>query len=102
MAGLPDYQLDELLVLAARLHGSLPAYSAFTLDSLRDHVAEVRALLAAEDPHWKSETVDIIIHCLLLLKSRDVAGQELDQLFDRRLGRFTEKIAEALRNRAGG
>ena len=85
-----------MIALALRLHGSARGHRDFTLQSMREHVEEVRMLLERDDEHWKAETADILIHCLLLLRAAGVDDQKLDELVERRLGRFREKISAAL------
>jgi hypothetical protein len=87
--------VDEINDLARKLHGSDAAASAYTLQSLSEHVDEVRALLKAKDDHWKAETIDIIIHGLTLLRRGDVDDNEYEALMHKRLARFKEKIAVA-------
>ncbi|NTV30068.1 MAG: hypothetical protein HGA80_08325 [Candidatus Omnitrophica bacterium] len=89
-------KLDELLEMAGKLHGSAQAHRDFTLRSMQEHVEEVRMLIDGNDVHWKAETTDILIHCLLLLRSAGVEAGEAEALLGRRLGRFQEKITGAL------
>lgn len=53
-------------------------------------------LLEQKDTHWREETSDIIIHGLMLLLRHGVTMDEVDELIDRRIGRFDEKIIGAL------
>jgi phosphoribosyl-ATP pyrophosphohydrolase len=64
---------------------------------MQEHVVEVRMLLKQGDDHWKAETVDILIHCLLLLQAEGIRDSEIAALIERRLGRFKEKISTAMR-----
>ena len=89
----------SLNALAKELHGSTQAADAFTFQSLKDHVEEIRGLLAQEDPHWKAETIDLIIHGYLLLRRHGVAQGEIKEIMQKRLGRFREKITGALREK---
>ncbi len=93
---MPD--VDEINVLAKRLHGSDAAANGFTFKSLAEHVDEVRGLLAAKDAHWKAEAVDIIIHGLTLLRRGGVDEREYQALMNKRLARFKEKIGAASTN----
>jgi hypothetical protein len=97
--GWPSSGLDvaEIERLSRKLHGSVPAADEFTFRSLAEHVDEVRELLDKTDDHWKAETLDIIIHALVLLKRHGVAEEEIKGLFTKRAGRFREKIAAALK-----
>jgi len=56
-------------------------------------------LLHRKNDHWKAETVDLLIQCLLLLKNAGVSTDELEQLIDARLERFREKISDAIRDK---
>ena len=94
--------VGKINVLARQLHGSDSAATAFTLRSLRDHVDEVEGLLKDKDPHWKAETVDVIIHALTLLRRGRVGQRQLDGLMARRLARFREKITAANGNNKDG
>ena len=88
--------LEKINTLARALHGSDIAVDAHTFQSLAAHVDEVRELLAAKDPHWKAETLDIIIHAMALLRHHGVDMAELEDLMQRRLARFQEKISAAV------
>jgi DNA-binding ferritin-like protein (Dps family) len=92
-------KLDALIALAKELHGSPAAHHAFMMQSMRDHVDEIRMLLNQNNSHWRAETVDLFIQCLLLLKNSEVDGAELESLIDKRLERFREKISDAVRDR---
>jgi phosphoribosyl-ATP pyrophosphohydrolase len=87
----------EIEQLSRKLHGSIPGADEYTFRSLAEHVQEVRELLEAGDGHWKAETLDIIIHALVLLKRHGVKEEEINGLFTRRTGRFREKITDALK-----
>jgi hypothetical protein len=87
--------VDEINVLARKLHGSDAAATRYTFQSLAEHVDEVKALQDAGDEHWKAETLDIIIHGLTLLRRGDVDEKEYEVLLDQRLARFKEKITAA-------
>jgi phosphoribosyl-ATP pyrophosphohydrolase len=89
----------EIDQLSRRLHGSIPGADRYTFRSLAEHVGEVRELLRSDDPHWKAETLDIIIHALVLLKRHGVKEEEIRALFTQRAGRFKEKITEALKEK---
>ncbi|MBF0386615.1 MAG: hypothetical protein HQL20_02025 [Candidatus Omnitrophica bacterium] len=89
-------ELKTINALALGLHGSQSELTAFTFRSLREHIAEVEALLAVDDPHWKAETLDIIIHGYLLLERYGVSIEEVQALRQKRLARFKEKITTAL------
>ncbi len=88
--------LEKINTLARALHGSDGAVDAHTFKSLAAHVDEVKALLAAEDLHWKAETLDIIIHAMTLLRGHGVGTDEFEGLMQRRLARFQEKISAAI------
>ncbi len=88
-------EVDEINALARGLHGSDAAATAYTFQSLAEHVDEVKALQGAGDEHWKAETLDIIIHGLTLLRRGDVDEREYNILMDKRLARFKEKIGAA-------
>jgi hypothetical protein len=92
-----DLEVAKIERLSRKLHGSVAAADDFTFHSLAEHVKEVRELLEAGDDHWKAETLDIIIHALVLLKRHGVAEEEIEGLFARRSGRFKEKITAALK-----
>ncbi len=92
-------KLSELLELASRLHGSAPAHREFTLQSMKDHVDEIRMLVSQGDEHWKDETTDLFIHCLLILQGSGLNDDDLERLLARRLERFREKITDALRDK---
>lgn len=94
-------KLAAINLLALRLHGDARAADAFTFRSLSEHVDEVRSLLNAADPHWKAETLDIIIHGLLLLERHEAGIEETRALLDARLDRFSEKIGRALGLKGG-
>lgn len=94
-------RLKELFQLAKELHGDAGAHRAFTFRSMSEHIDEVHDLWDGGDDHWKAETVDILIHCLLLLQNGDVPDAAAEDLLDQRLGRFREKITEALAEREG-
>lgn len=87
--------VDEINALARQLHGSDASATEYTLESLAEHVDEVRDLLGVQDEHWKAETLDIIIHGLTLLRRGGVDEKEYEALMNRRLARFKEKIAAA-------
>jgi hypothetical protein len=88
-------RVDEINALARELHGSDAAASVYTFGSLAEHVDEVRELLEAKDVHWKAETLDIIIHGLILLRRGGVDEKEYEELLNKRLSRFKEKISAA-------
>ena len=83
--------LEKINTLARALHGSDAEADAHTFKSLAAHVDEVKELLAQEDPHWKAETLDIIIHAMTLLRGHGVDTAEFEDLKQRRLARFQEK-----------
>jgi hypothetical protein len=87
--------VDEINVLARKLHGTDAAATEYTFRSLAEHVDEVRELWDVKDEHWKAETLDIIIHALTLLRRGDVDEREYEILKDKRLARFKEKISAA-------
>ncbi|MBF0595061.1 MAG: hypothetical protein HQL22_08840 [Candidatus Omnitrophica bacterium] len=89
-------ELAAINALGLTLHGDRQKLSAFTFQSLREHIDEVEGLLAAKDPHWKAEAIDIIIHSYLLLERQGVSMEEIQELQQKRLGRFKEKISKAL------
>ena len=78
------------------MHGSKAAADAFTFRSIKDHADEIRDLLKKNDPHWKAEAVDLIIHGHVLLERYGVSPQEIGELLNARTGRFREKIAAAI------
>lgn len=88
-------EVDEINELARELHGSDAAATQYTLQSLAEHVDEVKALQAAGDEHWKAEALDIIIHGLTLLRRSNVDEQEYKTLMNKRLARFKERISAA-------
>jgi len=92
-------KLEELVGLALELHGTVDNHRAFTIQSMKDHAEEIRLLLKQKDEHWKAESTDLFIHCLLLLTAAGVGAGELEGLIDRRLERFREKITDAIRDR---
>ena len=92
-----DKDLSDINALALKLHGSLAEADAFTLQSLAEHVQEVRELIEKKDEHWQAETADIIIHGLTLLKRHGSSQSDIDALLLSRVGRFKEKIADAIR-----
>lgn len=91
-----DLRLRKLKTMALRLHGTSRAHAIFTLGSMAEHVVEVCRLIERKDQHWKAETVDILIHCHLLLQAAGVSSAEMDRLVSGRIGRFEQKITEAL------
>ncbi|MFH0752990.1 MAG: hypothetical protein V2A70_00315 [Candidatus Omnitrophota bacterium] len=91
-------EVDEVNLLARRLHGTDADATEYTLKSLQEHVDEVRELLDAKDPHWKAEVVDIIIHALTLLRRGQVSDAAYEALMTRRLDRFIEKIGKGKGN----
>lgn len=94
--------IGKINALARRLHGGDRDATAFTFSSLRAHVDEVEGLLKAGDAHWKAETVDIIIHALMLLRRYGVRQRQVDGLMFRRMARFEEKIVAARINNKNG
>ena len=94
-------QVGEIDGLAERLHGNTKAADAFTFASLREHVDEVQDLLQKGDPHWKAETVDILIHGYMLLARHGVTAEETGCLMPVRIGRFREKITAAIQEGQG-
>jgi hypothetical protein len=94
----PD--VAEIVRLSRKLHGTVLAADDYTFRSLAEHVDEVRQLLRAHDRHWKSETLDIIIHALTLLKRHGAREDEIAGLFRKRAGRFKKKITDALSEQA--
>jgi len=89
-------RLNGINLLALRLHGGRAQTDAFTFQSLREHIDEVCELLTADDPHWRAETLDIIIHCYLMLERHGVSMEEIKKLQKERFGRFKEKIKEEI------
>lgn len=96
-----NVRLQKLRTLVLRLHGSSRAHAEFTLGSMAAHVVEVTRLMEQKDSHWKSETVDILIHCQLLLKASGASAGEINGLINKRISRFEVKITEALLGKAG-
>ncbi|MBF0486369.1 MAG: hypothetical protein HQL16_07650 [Candidatus Omnitrophica bacterium] len=85
--------------MALRLHGDTGSADAYIFKSLLDHVEEVRVLKAGANDHWKAESVDIIIHNLVLLSRHGVSEKDFKAILDRRLLRFEEKISGALKQK---
>ena len=95
-----NLRLRKLKTMALRFHGTSRAHAIFTLGSMAEHVVEVCRLIERKDSHWKAETVDILIHCHLLLQAAGVSPAELDGLLSGRIGRFEQKITNALLGKA--
>ena len=85
-----------------KLHGAKAAADDFTFRSMKEHIDEVRGLLAKGDEHWKAEAVDLILHNHILLARYGVRPDEIGQLLDKRTSRFKEKISAASHRKAGG
>jgi len=98
----PGPEVAEIEQLSRKLHGSVTGADDFTFHSLAEHVEEVRGLLGEGDSHWKAETIDIIIHALVLLNRHRVTEAEIDELFVKRADRFKEKIAASLKEQPRG
>lgn len=84
---------------ALTLHRSSQEASRYTFSSLQEHLKEVKMLLEQQQDHWKAETVDIVIHALMLLERYGVDEKEWDDLLQQRCGRFADKINTAIQER---
>jgi len=68
--------------------------NAYTLKSMQDHADEIKELFEKRDEHWKAESADMLIHCLLLMKRNGMEISDMDNIIDKRFGRFKERIRE--------
>ena len=84
-------RLQEINELALELHGATDESNAYTLKSMKEHAQEISELFP-DDEHWKAETADMLIHCLLLLERNGVGVGEINAIIEKRRGRFKEKI----------
>ncbi len=88
-------RLQEINELALELHGATDESNAYTLKSMKEHAQEISELFP-DNEHWKAETADMLIHCLLLLERNETDVAEMNKLIEKRYERFKVKISANL------
>ena len=61
--------------------------------SMKEHIEEIKELFLKKDQHWAEETIDLLIHCILLLERNGYQIKEINRIFKVRCERFKEKIS---------
>lgn len=67
--------------------------NTYSLNSMKEHVEEIKELFNESNEHWKDETIDLLIHCLLFLNRNGCRKEDMDSIVDKRIKRFVEKIS---------
>lgn len=67
---------------------------AFT--AMREHIEEIEGLFKKRDKHWAAETVDFLIHCLLLLDRNGYSKEKINEILSLRCGKFEQKISHQI------
>lgn len=70
-----------------------------SFEAMGEHAEEIKGLFLKRNEHWAAETVDLLIHCLLLLERNDIEKEELCEMFYSRCTKFEEKISNQPKNR---
>ena len=91
-------KIRELNSLIRKLDKNDAKSNSYSLYSMKAHAKEIEQLFLKNDPHWAAETVDLLIHCLLLLQRNHFKDQDINKLVGKRYKRFEEKILAALEN----
>lgn len=69
----------------------------YSLKSMKEHIEEIRELFFKNDEHWAAETLDLLIHGLLLLDRNNYQKEKIEELFNVRCRKFEEKILNRLK-----
>lgn len=87
---------EDIEKLAIQLHGDKEAATEYTIQSMKDHANEIAQLIENKNEHWKAETIDQLIHCVMLLNRYEVSSEEIhDRLLQRRK-KFNMNISQAI------
>jgi len=65
--------------------------------AMKNHVEETKRLFLTRDDHWAAETVDLFIHCLLLLDRNGYSKEKIDKIVNLRCDKFRQKISNKLK-----
>jgi hypothetical protein len=73
--------------------------NSYSFEAMRNHIEEIKELFLRKDEHWKAETMDLLIHCLLLLDRNACPKEKIKELFNIRCRKFEEKIVNQLKSK---
>jgi len=92
-------RIKRINTLIKQLDKKTEKSNNYSIESMREHIEEIRSLISKGDKHWAAETLDVLIHCLLLLDRNNFQVEEINELFNIRCKRFEEKILRQARTR---
>lgn len=69
----------------------------YSFAAMKDHIEEIKSLFLKQDNHWAAETVDLLIHCLLLLDRNGYSKERIDEIINLRCDKFRQKISNKLK-----
>jgi len=90
-------KIEEINSLIKGLDKNKEKSNNYSLESMKEHVEEIKELFFKKDEHWAAETVDLLIHCLLLLNRNNYRIEKISELLNIRCKKFKEKILNQLK-----
>lgn len=90
-------RLRRINLLIEKLNGNKEKSDNYSFKAMIEHVGEIKELYLKKDEHWAAETIDLLIHCLLLLDRNRYQRQRICELLNLRCRKFEEKISNQLR-----
>ncbi len=84
--------IEEINAASDKKNGGQEESSKYVLRSMKKHADEIAELFEKDDPHWKDECADMMIHCLCMFKRAGVDELKVLDLLEKRKDRFIERI----------
>lgn len=89
-------KIEKINQLIRRFDRSKKRSNEYTFSAMKNHILEIECLFMNKDKHWADETIDLLIHCLLLLQRNNYSDKKICEIFDIRCRKFYEKISSKL------
>lgn len=90
-------EIEEINSLIKDLDENKEKSNNYSLESMKEHIEEIKELFLKKDEQWAAETADLLIHCLLLLNRNNYRAEKISELLNIRCKKFKEKVLNQLK-----
>lgn len=95
-------RIQEIEEKIKQLDKDINCSNVYSLNSMKEHIEEIKWLFNKGNEHWKDESIDLFIHSLLFLSRNGCEKDMLNIITERRIKKFIEKISAKIEDKNKG